>query len=281
MPQGGPIGEAIVRIPAPGIPNGFFDELENNVNNLRSSWGTQGITSQQQKPDETARGMILNQSRDTSRIGGGIGDVVEQSVARNVFNWLVQLYLVFYDEKHFGAVMGQSKATEYIQLQSSDIDRQLIVGVSPNSMRPKDEVSKMNQAIQLFQEKAISPKTLLDIMNFPNADEAAGDGVLYNLDPQAWLQMNAPELMQALQQSQQNQMAAQQQQQQQQMQMEQQSGQAQLQQKGAQAQQQLQQGQMSHEQKLRQEQEAHAQKLKLDSESASAKMAQMKQSVPK
>jgi hypothetical protein len=260
--------------------------LENNVNNLRSSWGTQGITSQQQKPDETARGMILNQSRDTSRIGGGIGDVVEQSVARNVFNWLVQLYLVFYDKKHFGAVMGQSKATEYVQLQSSDIDRQLIVGVSPNSMKPRDRISQMNQATQLYEAGAIGPKTLLDMMDYPNADESAADGVLWKMSLETdagrtYIQLNFPELWQQLQQILQQQAAEQQQAQQQEMAQQAQAGQAQLQQKGAQAQQGLSQSQAAHEQKLKQEQESHTQKMTQATEAASLKMSQMKNSVPK
>jgi len=37
-----------------------------------------------------------------------IGDAIEQ-VADNTFNWLVQLYYVFYDEKHFAVIMGNAK----------------------------------------------------------------------------------------------------------------------------------------------------------------------------
>ena len=281
VPPGGPIAEAIVRIPAPSFPDSGFKDLENSENHLRSSWGIQGIASQEQKADTTARGMILNQGRDTSRIGGGISDVVEQSVARSVFNWLVQLYIVFYDEKHFAAVMGIGKATEYVQLSSQDIDRQLIVAVAPNSMKPKDEITRMNQATELFQMKAIGPKTLLEVLDFPDPDEAAGDGVLWNIDPQAYMALNFPEMMQKLQQFQQQQAQAQMQAGQQQMQMEAQSGQQQLQQKGQAGQQQLAQGEASHQQKLRQEQEAHKQKLELTKEAASAKMAQMKPSLPK
>lgn len=200
VPQGGPISEAIVRIPAPNLPAGFFDDLENNKNNLRSSWGIQGIASQPAQADETARGMILNQSHDTSRIGGGIGDVVEQSVAKSIFDWLVQLYIVFYDEKHFGSIMGVGKAVQFVEISSRDIDRQLIVGVSPNSMKPKDQISKMNQAQNLFESGAIGPKILLETLDFPNPDDAASDGLLYKLNPQAYLQLNFPELMEKMQQ---------------------------------------------------------------------------------
>jgi hypothetical protein len=194
VPAGGPIGEAIVRIPAPNLPAAFFDELENNKNNLRSSWGVQGIASQPPKADETARGMILNQAHDTSRIGGGIGDAIEQ-VAKGIFNWLVQLYCVFYDEKHFGAIMGVGKATQYVVLSSQDIDRQLIVSVSPNSMKPKDEISKMNMAQNLFKIGAIGPKILLETLDFPNPDDAAADGLLFRIDPMTYMKMNFPDLM--------------------------------------------------------------------------------------
>lgn len=263
VPQGGPIGEAIVPLPALPIPNAFFDSLENHKNDLRSSWGTQGITSQQQKSDTTARGMILNEQRDTSRIGGGIGDVVEQSVARNVFNWLVQLYMVFYDEKHFGAVMGQGKATEYVQLSSQDITIQLIVGVSQNSMKPKDQMAKVQEAQELYKGGAIGPKTLLETLDFPNPDDAAADGTLWQVDKMAYMNLNFPEMMQKLQAYQQ-----------QQMQMQQQAVAQQQAQEGQQFQQKQGMEQASHAQKMQQNQETHQQKLKHQEETVSAKLAQ-------
>ena len=279
IPAGGPIQEAIVPLPALALPAAFFDSLENHKNDLRSSWGTQGIASQQQKPDETARGMVMNQQRDTSRIGGGIGDVVEQSVARNAFNWLVQLYMVFYDEPHFGAVLGQGKATEYVQFSASDMNRQLIVGVSPNSMKPKDEVSKMNQATQLFQAGAIGPKTYLEALDFPNPDESAADGALWVVDKMSYITINFPELAQQLQQLMAQQQQAQAQQQQMQMQQEAQAGQQGQQQKAQAGQQQLAQGEQAHQQKLRQGEESHRAKLKQSTEAASAKLAAV--SIPK
>ena len=170
---------AVIRLDAPNFPQAAFDDLQNSENHLRSSWGTQGIASQPQKPDETARGMVMNQGRDTSRIGGGIGDVIEQSVAKSCFDWLVQLYCVFYDEKHFGAVLGSGSATEYVELEAMDIDQQLIVGVTANSMQPKDQISEGNQAMTLAQGNFIGPKTLLETLNFADPDDAAGDGALW------------------------------------------------------------------------------------------------------
>ena len=202
IPSGGPIDKAIMPLPAQNLPSGFFTHIEITKNDLRSSWGVQGIAAQQPDEDQTARGMILNQSHDTTRIGGGIGDAIEQ-VADNAFNWLTQLYYVFYDEQHFAAIMGNAKAVEYVTLSNQDMNRQLIVSVAPDSLKPKDEVTQMNLAQDLFVKGAIGPKTLLKMLDFPNPDEAAADGVLYKADPLAYFRINFPEEFAKLQGAQQ------------------------------------------------------------------------------
>lgn len=206
IPSGGPIDKAILALPAQDLPVGIFNEVEIAKNDLRSSWGIQGITAEPTDEDQTARGMILNQANDTSRIGGGIGDAIEQ-VADSAFNWMVQLYAVFYDEQHFAAIMGNAKAVEFVTVSNQDLNRQLVVSVSPDSLKPKDETTEINLAQALFDKGAIGPKTLLKILDFPDPDESAADGVLYKLDPMAYMQLNFPELLQQMQQAQmQNQM---------------------------------------------------------------------------
>lgn len=199
VPQGGPISESVVRLNVPSLPAEHFNSLETYKNDLRTSWGVQGITAQPGDEDQTARGMILNQTHDTTRIGGGIGEKISD-VAESAFNWLTQLYYVFYDDIHFAAIMGRMKATEYVMLSQADLDRQLIVSVAPDSMKPKDEVNQMNMAQDLFVKGAIGPKTLLTILDFPDPDESAADGLMYKLDPMGYLQLNFPQYAAQLQQ---------------------------------------------------------------------------------
>lgn len=208
VPSGGPIGDAIHRLQAPNIGGEFFTELENSKNDLRTIFGTAGITATPQDEDQTARGMILNQSHDTSRIGGGIGDAIEQ-VADNIFNWWVQLYYVYYDQPHYASIMGRMKAVEYEVLESLDLDRRLVISVSPDSMKPKDETTEMNQAIALFEKGALDPKTLLTILNVPDPATTAESTVLWLLDKNAYLQLNFPELAGKIAQIQQQTMQAQ------------------------------------------------------------------------
>ncbi len=206
VPSGGPIEKAIYPLPAQDLPAAIFNEVEIAKNDLRASWGIVGITSTPNDDDNTVRGEIIEQNNDTTRIGGGVGDKIEQ-VASSAFNWLTQLYYVFYDEPHFAAVMGNAKAVEFVTLTRGDLDRQLIISVSPDSLKPKDEVTQINLAQSLFDKGAIGPKTLLKMLDFPNPDEAAADGMLYKMDPAAYMQLNFPEEMARLQGAQQQQMA--------------------------------------------------------------------------
>lgn len=202
VPSGGPLREAIVRLNAPAIGAEFFRELEVSKQDLRSIFGTEGISSQPSNENTTARGMILNQQFDNTRIGGGIGDALEQ-VADNVFNWWVQMYKVYYTEPHFATIMGQMKAVEYITLQASDINRKIVVSVAADSMKPHDEITEMNQALSLWKEGAIDPKTLLTRLNVPDPQKTAEATVLWLIDKEAYLQLNFPEVAQQLAQLQQ------------------------------------------------------------------------------
>ena len=198
MEQGDPIlgpKGSVERMPAPALPSGLLESLQIDKDTLRSIYGTQGLTAQ--KPDEntTARGMILNQSHDSSRIGGGMGDSLE-TVATSFFNWMLQLTYVFYDEKHYAAIMGQASAVEYVGLQMVGHERQYVVSVSPNSMQPKDELTEMNQAIDLWKAQAIDPITLFKKLNYSDPMETAKQAAMWISNPQQYMATMFPETQQ-------------------------------------------------------------------------------------
>lgn len=208
VPQGGPIAESILRLQAQGIDGAFFNDLQGRKNTLRSSFGTEGITAQSPEKDELATGIIKNEQHDTSRISGGIGDALERFV-KAVFNQHVQFYYVYYDEPHYGMILGQMKAVQYKELSQENFvksdgnPRRLVVSVSPDSMKPHDELTEMNQALSLWEQGALDPKTLLIRVKFPDPDKVAEQVILWKLDPQAYAAKNYPEIAQLLQQAQQ------------------------------------------------------------------------------
>ncbi len=188
----GQVENAIKRLPAANIPSAVFQAQQNDKDTLRSIFGTQGLSPQEQNENTTARGMILNQSHDATRIGGGIGDSLEQ-VADNVFNWWLQLYYVFYDERHYGAIMGSGKAVEYVSIINSDINRNFVVSVSPNSMQPKDEVSEQNLAVDLANKGWLDPINLFKKLNYPDPQATAKMVTMWKIAPIQYFQTFFPE----------------------------------------------------------------------------------------
>lgn len=183
---------AIRRLPASPLPNGVLEAQQVDKDTLRSVFGTQGLSAQSQDENQTARGMILNQSHDSTRIGGGVGDALEQ-VADNVFNWWVQLYFKFYDEPHYASIIGSGKAVEYVMLQNSNMTRKFVVSVSANSMKPKDEVAETNEAIDLADKGWLDPISLFKKLDYPDPMETAKMVTIFRTNPQLYLQIYFPE----------------------------------------------------------------------------------------
>lgn len=188
----GQVENAIKRLPANDIPSAVFQAQDNDKNTLRSVFGTQGLSAQQQTADTTARGMILNQSHDSTRIGGGIGDALEQ-VADNIFNWWLQLYCVFYDEEHYGAIMGNGKAVDYVMVVNSNMNRNFVVSVAANSMQPKDEITEMNMATELANTGWLDPINLFKRLNYPDPLETAKMVTMWKIAPQQYYMTYFPQ----------------------------------------------------------------------------------------
>ena len=194
----GQIESAIKRIPANALPSGVMESQQVDKDTLRSVFGVQGVTASAPNENTTARGMILNSQMDSSRIGGGVGDALEQ-VADNIFNWWLQLYYVFYDEKHYAAIMGSGRAVNYVGIAMQDQTRRFVVSVTPDSMKPKDEITEQNLALDLANKGWLDPINLFKKLNYPDPMETAKMVTLYKLDPMQYFQMFFPEAMPAQQ----------------------------------------------------------------------------------
>lgn len=190
----GNVDGALKRIPANNLPNGIIDSQEIAKNALRGIFGVQGLTAQEPTNNTTAHGMVLNQEYDATRISGGIGDAIEV-VARNIFNWWTQLYYVFYDEEHYASVLGTGRAVEYIKLKLYNSTRKFVVTVSPNSMAPRDELSERNNAIALWNARALDPITLFQKLDDPDPMNTARKVVLWTTNPQMYAMQYFPEEM--------------------------------------------------------------------------------------
>lgn len=188
----GQVETAIKRLPAAQLPPGLLQSLQIKKDTLRSVFGVQGLAASAEDQNDSVRGQIMAQNHDSTRIGGGIGDALEQ-VADDVFNWWLQLYYVFYDEPHYAAIMGNGRAVQYVMLSRANMNRHFVVSVAPNSMKPKDEVAEMNLAIDLANKGWLDPINLFKKLDFPDPLETAKMVMMYKMNPAGYMAQFFPE----------------------------------------------------------------------------------------
>lgn len=181
----GDVNASISRDIAPQLPQFVYNSLQDGRQRIMSIIGVQGSTPTGISGQETVRGKILAKTSDDSRIGGGITEYLEQ-VADQLFNWMVQLMYVYYDQPHVASILGEEGAREYVTLRSSDLlNQQLFVSVKEGSLIPDDPLTKANQAIDLYGAGAISLLDLHKRLGDGNPMKTASNVVLERQNPMA------------------------------------------------------------------------------------------------
>lgn len=182
----GNVNNAIARISAPPLPNFVAESMYDYRNQLLGIFGVTGITSQGIADEKTVRGKIIVRGQDTERIGGGITEYLEQ-FSDSCYNWFVQLFYVYYDEKHVASVIGNERAREFIELQKSDLNRALQVSVKEGSTVPRDALTRRNEAVDLATAGLLDPITLYERLDFANPRDAAEKLIRFKGDPTSLL----------------------------------------------------------------------------------------------
>lgn len=183
----GDVNAAYKRDVAPSLPPYIYNSLQDYRNRFMDLFGVRGSTSQGIQSENTVRGKILAKGSDSDRVGGGVSDFLEQ-VADRVFNYMVQMMYVFYDEEHMASLVGQAKANEVVTLRSSDFKNKLFITVKEGSLIPKDQLTTRNEAIDLWSAQAIDPLTLFERLDFPNPKEAMERLVMWQTNPMGLVQ---------------------------------------------------------------------------------------------
>jgi hypothetical protein len=110
-----------------------------------------------------------------------------EQFADQIFNWMVQMMYVYYDEPHVSSFLGNAKALETVSIERSDFDRQLIVSVKEGSFIPKDPLTRYNSAMDLWNAGAIDPVSLYERLDDPDPKQMAERLIQWKTNPVALL----------------------------------------------------------------------------------------------
>ena len=177
--QGNP-NEVIVQRQAPQLAGDVWKSVEKAEANLANIFGTSGSTPSGIKSEETARGKIMVNQMDASRIGGGVTEYIEQ-VADTIYNLWVQMMFVHYDNIHYINILGQQEGTDLVQLSNSRFTKSLTVTVKEGTLIPKDPLTQRNEAIDLWSANAIDPLNLYKKLDFADPNTSAQNLILWQL----------------------------------------------------------------------------------------------------
>lgn len=161
--------EAIYRPQLPELPAMVYNQLQDTRMRVQGIFGTQGLLPTAAEKIETHSGAVQAQTMDTDRIGGGVGEYIEQMLD-DFFNYCVQMLFVLDDDTQ-KMLQGAPKVK---------------ISVKPGSLIPKDSVTLANQAVQLGGNGKMALVDMYKALDYPNAEDMAAN---------VWLEANAPELL--------------------------------------------------------------------------------------
>ena len=191
----GDVSKAVMFPQKPALPADVFNDRNDAREQLKNVFGTSGLASEGVAKQDTVRGKIMVNQADSSRIGGGITEYIEQ-LADSIYNLWVQFIFVYYDEEHYIATAGTQSGIELVTLTNSMFPqlKTLSVTVKEGSLVPKDPLTQRNEAIDLWSANAIDPLTLFKKLDVPNPQEATNQLILWQMlqkgqiQPQMYLQ---------------------------------------------------------------------------------------------
>jgi len=182
----GDVNAAWKRDAAPPLARDIFQQQENVANRLQNIFGTAGSTAQGTQEEKTVRGKIIVAQQDSSRIGGGITEYIEQC-ADTIYNFVVQFMYVYYDDPHYVSAMGQNGAQEMVSIRNSDFVMDVTVTVKDGSLIPKDPLTERNEAMDLWTAQAIGLPELYSRLDFADPMGSAQQTLLWQMVAQGKL----------------------------------------------------------------------------------------------
>jgi hypothetical protein len=173
---------AIVRLENPAMPSQVFEQQVKSEQELEDIFGISGSSPNGIDNEDTVRGKIMSNQMDSSRIGGGVTEYLEQ-VADAWYNYLVQLMFVHYTDPHYFITAGTNDGQTLVAIKNTDflLVDQIDITVKEGSLIPKDPLTQRNEAIDLWSANAIDPRNFYKRLDFADPDGMTQSLILWQM----------------------------------------------------------------------------------------------------
>lgn len=162
-----------IRYQSPGqVPPYLFEDLQGSRNEFDNIWGIHSTTRGEREGRETLGGRKLLKQADLGRI-----DLIARQLERaidGIAEYFTQLIKMYYTGEKTFSILG-SDGLRFIKNFSNKKVGDVKLVVKPGSTLPRDEITIHDEAIVLWQNKAIGIRTLYRMLKLPNLPEAIDD----------------------------------------------------------------------------------------------------------
>lgn len=169
------------------LPPDIYNQIATAKTDIRSTFGTFGLTPESQQKEQTVRGKLVLADSDASRIGGGLVEILENRSA-TIYMWMLQMMYVYYDIDDYTEILGVDKATRFMELQQQFLKVCPEIWVREGSLLSQNPVTRRNEAIDLFQMGVLDPLTLFEDLDYANPQSTLMRLISYQTDPASLLQ---------------------------------------------------------------------------------------------
>lgn len=190
------VKDGVTRETGTALPQMVFDDMIDSREEIDNIMAASSAFRGEREGQETKAGRLALIQQSYLRLNElvQVGDFV----AKEVFDWGMQLSKTRYTEYHYAKWMGKEGAREVIELIQDDFETGSEVKIIPGKTLPVDNEFKFEQAQNDVEKGYISPVDYLEIAQYDNSKELSKNAVAYKINPVVSVGIT-PEEMQKLQ----------------------------------------------------------------------------------
>lgn len=175
------VKDGVTRETGQSLPQMVFDDMIDSRSEIDNIMAATSAFRGEREGQETKAGRLALIQQSYLRLNELVQTV--DYVAKEMFDWSMQLMKTRYTEYHYAKWMGKNGAREVIELIQDDFETGSEVTIIAGKTLPKDDEFKFEQAQNDVLNGFISPVDYLEIAQYDNAKDMAKNAVLYKQNP--------------------------------------------------------------------------------------------------
>lgn len=175
------VKDGVTRETGQALPQIVFDDMLDSRSEIDNIMAASSAFRGEREGQETKAGRLALIQQSYLRLNElvQLGDYV----AKEIFDWGMQLSKTRYTEYHYAKWMGKEGAREVIELIQDDFEEGSEVTIIAGKSLPVDNEFKFEQAQNDVEKGYIAPPDYLEIAQYDNAKELSKNAVLYQQNP--------------------------------------------------------------------------------------------------